>query len=209
MRPNIIDMSGLCWKGWGNSTYSSRQKKCEFQGIQRVEGKVEALLFLPRLCQFLLPVYAKLYFHQRSTHLSMKIYRVSVLDSNASLPPNSFIVPSPFFPCRTELILWANKNVLPSSLHWKRSGIGWRGPPSIPGAKCPTQHEACRLNQAWLFTLHHLLHFLNFIEGPRISKRITCHTSTHLTGTRIHSATYYQPQSQLIRPSSLHLNGLH
>lgn len=37
-----------------------KAEKCEFQGIQMDEGKVEALLFLHRLFQFLLPVYPEL-----------------------------------------------------------------------------------------------------------------------------------------------------
>ncbi|XP_016100839.1 uncharacterized protein [Sinocyclocheilus grahami] len=61
-RPNTINMSGLCWKGRGNSTYSSRQRNVNFhqtaiqflgynigpEEIQMDEGKVEAVQCLPR-----------------------------------------------------------------------------------------------------------------------------------------------------------------
>lgn len=55
----------------------------------------------------------------------MKIYQVSVLDSSASLPPNSFIVPSPEnFPLQSRIIIMGKQELVTIKLameekwHW-------------------------------------------------------------------------------------------
>lgn len=178
MRPNIIDMSGLCWKGWGNSTYSSRQKNVNSKESRWTRGRWKHFCFFIGFANFyyqFIQNYSSI--SAPLTSLWRSIKSLSWTPVPPYLPTPSLCLLLKTFPCRAELLLWANKNLLPSSLQWKRSGIGWREPPSIPGAKWPSR--------PWVSTW-----------GLPIKPSMTLHSSTP-------SISPFHPRAKSIKADSL------
>lgn len=156
------------------------------------EGNVEALLFLPRLFPISTASLSRIIVPPAlHSPLYEDLSSLSWTPVPPYLPTPSLCLLLKTFPCRTELLLIIVRTYYHQACIGREVALAGGG--HHPFLVLNDQHnleylhEACRLNQAWLFTLHHLLHLLqfpHFIQGPRVSKRIACHTSTHLTSPR-------------------------